>query len=123
MTPAKKTEPKIKKAALATDKPGKESAKKSAGKPSPTEKKTQHHGAGPETRKKETAELPQAPKGKKKGKHGLPAPVAPELRQRMVRETAYFMAERRGFSGGSAHDDWVAAEAEIDRMLSGNAAE
>lgn len=38
-------------------------------------------------------------------------------RQRYVAEAAYFIAERRGFVGGSADEDWFAAESEIDRML------
>jgi hypothetical protein len=30
---------------------------------------------------------------------------------------AYFIAERRGFQGGDETSDWLAAEAEIDRLL------
>ena len=38
-------------------------------------------------------------------------------REQMIRQAAYFRAERRGFVGGSAADDWYAAEREIDRQL------
>ncbi len=43
--------------------------------------------------------------------------VSPEERDCMIREAAYLRAERRGFAGGSALEDWLAAEAEIDRAL------
>lgn len=44
--------------------------------------------------------------------------VTPEERWRMVAEAAYLRAEKRGFSGGNPTDDWLAAEAEIDKILS-----
>lgn len=45
--------------------------------------------------------------------------VTPEERQRYVSEAAFFIAERRGFSGGSELDDWLQAEAQIDQLLAG----
>ncbi len=39
-------------------------------------------------------------------------------REEMIAVAAYFRAERRGFSGGDPAADWLAAEAEIDAMLS-----
>lgn len=44
--------------------------------------------------------------------------IDPGQRQRMIADAAYFRAERRGFAGGSELQDWIEAEAEIDRMLS-----
>ena len=38
-------------------------------------------------------------------------------RRRFIEETAYFIAERRGFIGGSPEQDWLAAEREIDTLL------
>jgi len=35
-----------------------------------------------------------------------------------IEVAAYHIAERRGFVGGNAQDDWVQAEAEINRLLS-----
>lgn len=57
-------------------------------------------------------------------KGGVPAApdVDPELRHRMIAEAAYFMAERRGFSGGDPVQDWLEAEAEITVMLGGGEA-
>ena len=43
--------------------------------------------------------------------------VSPEQRYRMICDAAYFRAERRGFVGGNAVQDWLDAEAEIDDLL------
>lgn len=45
-----------------------------------------------------------------------------EERHRMIAEAAYFRAEARGFRGGDPLEDWLLAEAEIDRARSGNRA-
>lgn len=38
-------------------------------------------------------------------------------RHAMIARAAYFAAERRGFKGGSAHEDWVIAEIQVDEQL------
>ena len=38
-------------------------------------------------------------------------------RRRLIEETAYFIAERRGFTCGSPEQDWLEAEREIDSLL------
>jgi hypothetical protein len=43
--------------------------------------------------------------------------VTPEQRLAMIKEAAYFKAEKRGFSGGNDADDWADAEREIDELL------
>jgi hypothetical protein len=43
--------------------------------------------------------------------------VPDEERHRMISEAAYFRAERRGFQGGDPFQDWLNAEAEIDKLL------
>jgi hypothetical protein len=50
-----------------------------------------------------------------------PFVISPEERCRLIAEAAYFRAQRRGFDGGEeqALQDWLEAEAEIDRALSG----
>lgn len=45
------------------------------------------------------------------------ADITPEARNRMIAEAAYYMAERRGFEPGYEFEDWLAAEAEVDRDL------
>jgi len=45
------------------------------------------------------------------------ATVSPEERYQMIATAAYFLAERRGFSGCYEMGDWITAEAEIDAKL------
>jgi hypothetical protein len=47
----------------------------------------------------------------------LPPRSAPEDRQSLVAKAAYFRAERRRFQPGHELEDWLAAEAEVDRRL------
>jgi hypothetical protein len=47
----------------------------------------------------------------------LPPRRAPEDRQSLVAKAAYFLAERRQFQPGHELEDWLAAEAEVDRRL------
>jgi hypothetical protein len=42
-----------------------------------------------------------------------------EMLEKLVREAAYFRAERRGFAPGMELADWLAAEQEVDRLLGG----
>ena len=60
--------------------------------------------------KKPSKQATRAPAGRK-------PEVNPEQRRRHVELAAYFMAERHGFTPGREHEDWLAAEAEIDRRL------
>lgn len=48
---------------------------------------------------------------------GKNPPATAEERYRMVAEAAYFRAQKRAFVGGNMAEDWLHAEAEIDRML------
>jgi len=45
------------------------------------------------------------------------SPVTPEQRRIMICEAAYYIAEHRGFETGHDVDDWLAAEQQIDRVL------
>lgn len=40
-----------------------------------------------------------------------------EQRHVLIERAAYVLAESRGFSPGAELDDWLAAEAEVDRQL------
>jgi hypothetical protein len=44
-------------------------------------------------------------------------PLDGKQRRHYVEVAAYFMAERRGFMTGCESEDWLAAEAEIDRLF------
>ena len=46
------------------------------------------------------------------------ASVTSEARRALIAEAAYLRAERRGFSPGHETEDWLAAEAEVDALLS-----
>jgi hypothetical protein len=39
-----------------------------------------------------------------------------EQRHEMIAEAAYYLAEKRGFQGGCPMQDWLDAEAHIDRQ-------
>jgi len=43
-------------------------------------------------------------------------PASNEERWRMIAEAAYYRAQARGFAPGQEIEDWLQAEAEIDRM-------
>lgn len=45
--------------------------------------------------------------------------IDPDLRHRMISETAFGMYARRGFVDGFDVEDWLAAEAEVDHVLTG----
>ncbi len=48
--------------------------------------------------------------------------IAPRIhvnREACISETAYLMAQRRGFAPGHEIDDWLAAENEVDQRLAG----
>jgi hypothetical protein len=46
-----------------------------------------------------------------------PKQVSPEERRVLIAKAAYFRAERRHFAPGHEVEDWMAAEAEVDREL------
>lgn len=46
--------------------------------------------------------------------------VSPEERYHMIAKEAYHRAKRHNFQGASLAQDWIEAEAEIDKMLKGN---
>jgi hypothetical protein len=43
--------------------------------------------------------------------------LSAEQRHYYVEVAAYYIAERRGFHGGSELEDWTAAAEEVDRLL------
>ena len=44
-------------------------------------------------------------------------------RHALIAETAYHMAQKRGFAPGHELEDWLAAEAEVDERLIGEGRE
>ena len=64
------------------------------------------------------AAAPKATKAKVATRANRPkASVNGEQRAHYVEVAAFYIAERRGFAPGDPLADWVAAEAEIDRLI------
>lgn len=82
-----------------------------------TKAKAADSAEAPKT-EKTTAKKAATPR-KKAVKASTAAKVSPEQRYEMIATAAYFIAEKRGFSGGYEMNDWISAEAEIDLQLKG----
>jgi len=105
----------------------KSSAKAAPAKRSTPAKAVTAAKAKPAAKAKETAKAKPAPKAKAAPKvaaaipapprAGKPAAIPLEQRKHYIEMAAYYIAERRGFAPGNLLDDWVQAEAEIDRLL------
>ncbi len=46
--------------------------------------------------------------------------ITEEERHQLISKEAYYRAERRGFNPGAELDDWLSAEAQIDKTLRGH---
>lgn len=46
-----------------------------------------------------------------------PATATAQMRQTMIAEAAYYIAEQRGFGSGREVEDWLLAEKQIDATL------
>ena len=77
--------------------------------PSPTETSTAR-ASGSASRKAPAARAPSAERS--------PIKVSADTRRAMIAEAAYLRAERRGFVAGHEEEDWLAAEKEVDALLS-----
>jgi len=56
------------------------------------------------------SEVSTLPKAKRRA-------ITDDERRRMIAEAAYYLAERRAFTGGDPADDWLMAEVQINRLL------
>ena len=45
--------------------------------------------------------------------------ISAEERERLIARVAYFRAEKRGFAPGNELQDWIEAEAEVQRLIGG----
>ena len=63
--------------------------------------------------------IASAPKSTAGSRAKKAAGVSAEQRRNYIEVAAFYIAERRGFAPGNLLDDWVQAEAEIDRLLAG----
>jgi hypothetical protein len=59
----------------------------------------------------------QAPEPRKAAAEKPSPPISAHERERLVAEAAYYRAQRRGFTPGYELQDWVEAEAEVNRLI------
>jgi hypothetical protein len=100
------TKPKTKKKAVKKS-PAKKATAKSAATKTATKTETRTRAkaaAGAETTRKKST---RAAKNSGNGKERLA----------LIEQTAYFIAEKRGFAGGDPEQDWLLAEKQVDQML------
>lgn len=100
------TKPKTKVSAAKTAAPAKTGTVK---KPAPAKR--------PAAAKPAVKATPKAAAKPRGAKAKTPAAVAPEQRRNYVEVAAYYIAARRGFAPGDPLQDWIQAEAEVDRLL------
>lgn len=105
-TTAPRKKPAAKKAAK------KSTAKKPTASAAPTARKARP-GNGAGASKKTSATSPPAKSRSAKTPRG-------KQRATLIQQTAYFIAEKRGFQGGDPVQDWLAAEKQVDKMLNQN---
>lgn len=73
--------------------------------------------AAPKAAKSDAPKTTAAKKPSTRTTKAKSAGVSPEQRYLMICEAAYYKAERRGFSPENEVEDWLEAEAEINRLL------
>jgi hypothetical protein len=66
---------------------------------------------------KKVAAEPTAKRTPTKKKVTAKPPMDPAQRANYVQVAAFYIAERRGFAAADPMEDWLAAEAEIDRLI------
>lgn len=71
------------------------------------------HSSKPSTAKRRPRAAPEA----RAATTARRATLSPDERRAMIARAAYYRAERRGFAPGGELQDWLEAEAEIDRSL------
>jgi hypothetical protein len=107
-TKSKTADTPVKKAAKPAPKAS-ASAKTEIAAKAPVEKK-------PAARKAPVAKKPAAQSAASEQMQAIPV-LTHDQRRYYVEVAAFYIAERRGFHGGSEMDDWVKAESEIDRLV------
>ena len=104
--PGKRTAP-----AAVTSAAKAKTATKAVAKPTSVAKTKAVPKAAPKSAPKAAAAKPVRSRAKK------PAGIPLEQRRNYIEIAAYHIAERRGFAPGNPLEDWIQAEAEIDRLL------
>jgi hypothetical protein len=85
-----------------------------------TNKTPPHKDSSQQARQKTTPVPPSAPPsdGNKNARRiSSKMQVTSQEREQLIATAAYFRAQQRGFAPGYEEDDWLQAEAEVDRLL------
>lgn len=105
----------------AADKPVTRTPAKAAAKPAAVKAPAAAKAAAKASAKPTSPAKPAKPKAspaKASRKAASPGKTVPaEQRAHYIEVAAFYIAERRGFAPGNPTEDWLAAEAEIDRLL------
>jgi len=80
-------------------------------------RKTVAGAAAAQVAEKAREKPPSLPRKRPSRKSAAVLAINPEERHHRIQVAAYHIAERRGFHGGSAHEDWLQAEQEVDAMI------
>lgn len=59
----------------------------------------------------------KAPEPRKSADEKPSPPISAQELQRLVAEAAYYRAQRRGFAPGYELQDWIEAEAEVNKLM------
>jgi len=86
-------------------------------KPSVSSKPVVKAAVAPVTQSQPAAKKKTVTVAKAQAAKPVKPPVSEDQRRNYIEVAAYYIAERRGFFGTSAFEDWTQAEAEVDRML------
>jgi len=104
--------------AEATAKPATDAASPAAGKPVTKKVAAKRRDPAPSAIRQNTpGDSPRAQREEQPVSLQHLARVTSEQRLDMIREAAYYKAEKRHFTGGSDAQDWAEAEREIDELL------
>ena len=91
--------------------------KRSIPKSGRTSRKTVSGTAAVQAAEKAREKAASPPRNRPPRKSAKGFSIKPDERQHLIQVAAYYIAERRGFHGGSAHEDWLQAEREVDAMV------
>ncbi len=86
-------------------------------KPTNKAKTTRTETKAPQGRSRTRKSSTSKTKAKPATKAAIKTKITPEEKYRMIAETAYYIAEKRGFVGGNPEEDWLEAETQVEEFL------
>ena len=82
-----------------------------------TSRKTVAGAAAAQVAEKAREKASSLPRKRPSRKSATASAIKPDELRHLIQVAAYYISERRGFHGGSAHEDWLQAEQEVDAMI------